>query len=144
VHALKPYKDQGKLRLDYDLDLADIIMREAQPDIIVLAGFMHILSKEFLDRIPPQIPIINLHPALPGAFDGAGAIERAYTAWQMGEISETGVMVHKVIPEVDRGEVVVYQPVPLKEGDSLADLEQRIHAVEHELIVKAIKVLISN
>lgn len=143
VHALKPYKDQGKTRIEYDMDLASIILTKGQPDLIVLAGFMHILSKEFLDQIPLQIPIINLHPALPGAFDGAGAIERAYTAWKMGEIRETGVMVHKVIAEVDRGEVIIAQPIPINEGDTLSDLEQRIHSVEHDILVKAIDRIIT-
>jgi folate-dependent phosphoribosylglycinamide formyltransferase PurN len=52
-----------KDRAQYDLDLAKIVM-DSKPDLIVLAGFMHILSKEFLEMI--DFPIINLHPALPG------------------------------------------------------------------------------
>jgi folate-dependent phosphoribosylglycinamide formyltransferase PurN len=99
---------------------------------------MHILSPSFLDLLGPSTPIINLHPALPGAFDGADAIGRAYAAFQKGELENgrTGVMVHRVVKEVDRGEPLVVREVPVKEGESLEELEARIHSIEHELIVE--------
>lgn len=87
---------------------------------------MHILSDSFLDLIPT--PIINLHPALPGAFDGANAIGRAYEAFQKGEIERTGVMVHRVIKEVDRGEPLVVREIEMRE-ETLQQLEERIHQV---------------
>eukprot|EP00999_Lentomonas_sp_LEN2_P000402 NODE_1402_length_873_cov_98.359249_g1356_i0.p1 GENE.NODE_1402_length_873_cov_98.359249_g1356_i0~~NODE_1402_length_873_cov_98.359249_g1356_i0.p1 ORF type:complete len:202 (-),score=31.96 NODE_1402_length_873_cov_98.359249_g1356_i0:211-816(-) len=133
---LKPYKDQGKSREMYDADLADKILKEQNPDLIVLAGWMHILSPNFLDKFPNKV--INLHPALPKAFDGANAIERAFTAYQEKTISHTGVMVHYVIPEVDRGEVILTQDVEINDADTLDTLEERIHKVEHTLLVKAI------
>lgn len=89
---------KGKDRQDYDSELASLVLA-SNPDLIVLAGFMHILSGTFLNRIS-TIPIINLHPALPGEFDGANAISRAFKSWSAGEISRTGVMVHKVVAEV--------------------------------------------
>jgi phosphoribosylglycinamide formyltransferase len=141
VQTLKSFKDQGKTRLDYDLELVKVIkshfVEESGPDLIVLAGFMHILSKEFIDAFPQRI--INLHPALPGAFDGAHAIDRAFEAFQKGEISETGIMVHYVIPEVDRGQVILVQKIPILEKDTLEALETRIHQEEHKLIVGAVK-----
>ena len=79
------------------------------------------------------IPCINLHPALPGAFDGAQAIERAYEAFQKGEITKTGVMVHRVIKEVDRGEPLVVREIEIKQGDTIKDLETRIHEVSGSL-----------
>ncbi|KAL7420873.1 Bifunctional purine biosynthetic protein ADE5,7 [Cryptotrichosporon argae] len=82
------------------------------------------------------IPIINLHPALPGAFDGADAIGRAYAAFRAGAVAHTGVMVHRVVAEVDRGEPLVVRRVEIREGDSLEHLERRIHEVEHEIIVE--------
>jgi phosphoribosylglycinamide formyltransferase len=85
------------------------------------------------------IPCINLHPALPGAFDGANAIPRAFEAFQKGEITHTGAMVHRVIKEVDRGEPLIVRKVEIKEGDSLQDVENRIHGVEHEIIVEGTK-----
>lgn len=89
----------GKSRVQYDLDLVALIEEKlgqslASVDVVVLAGFMHILSAEFINAFPANT-IINLHPALPGAFDGAKAIERAFEAYGRGEIKETGVMVHR-------------------------------------------------
>ncbi|CAO3688829.1 unnamed protein product [Umbelopsis vinacea] len=133
VFSLKRFKDQGKTRVDFDLHVAQSIA-EIKPDLIVLAGWMHILSPEFLQFFPNNV--INLHPALPGQFDGAHAIERAYDAFKKGEITETGVMVHKVIAAVDQGQVILQQPIPIYESDKLEDLENRIHDVEHGLIVK--------
>lgn len=104
------------------------------PDLIVLAGFMHILSPQFLSAFP-EGRIINLHPALPGAFDGAHAIERAFKAFHDAEIAETGVLVYRVIPEVDRGGVVLVRKVPIYKEDTLEALEERIHGIEHGLII---------
>ncbi|PKI83069.1 phosphoribosylglycinamide formyltransferase 1 [Malassezia vespertilionis] len=161
VHSLKTFQNRnpGKTREDYDVVLAERVLGdEAPPDLVVLAGFMHIVSETFLSALghatslahPPTfshrpthpIAIINLHPALPGAFDGANAIDRAYDAFQRGEIQHTGVMVHKVVAEVDRGAPILVQNVPIYKGEPRAALEERMHAVEHRLIVDAtIKVL---
>ncbi|KAF9114246.1 hypothetical protein BGX27_011372 [Mortierella sp. AM989] len=134
VLALKPYTTAGKTRSEYDADLAQLIVA-AKPDLVVLAGFMHILSPAFLDQFP-STPLINLHPALPGQFDGAKAIERAYEAYQKGEIKHTGVMVHRVIQEVDGGEPLLVKEVEIKPEDDLAALQQRIHSIEHVLLVQ--------
>ena len=85
------------------------------------------------------IPIINLHPALPGQFPGAHAIKDAYDSYLAGKITSTGLMIHRVIPELDAGEPVIVREVPIQEGDSLEQLEQRIHTVEHEAIVQAVR-----
>ncbi len=85
--------------------------------------------------------MINLHPALPGTFPGTHAIERAYTAFQQGEITQTGVMVHRVVPEIDAGPVVTLERVPIFPG-ALDDLEKRIHEVEHNLIVAAVDLVL--
>ncbi|KAJ1570070.1 hypothetical protein HK096_003022 [Nowakowskiella sp. JEL0078] len=153
VFPLKPYRDSGRSRVEYDIDLAKSVAKTLAdlsdtnseyifPDIVVLAGWMHILSAEFLNVFPSSTNFINLHPALPGAFDGAHAIERAFDAFKQGLIKNTGVMVHKVIPEVDRGEVVIKEEVPIFETDTVEILEERIHALEHVLIVKATKLLV--
>ncbi len=133
---LKPYRDAGRSREEYDADLAERVAA-CEPDLIVLAGWMHILSPAFLDRFPNRV--INLHPALPGRFPGTHAIERAYEAFQRGEIEHTGVMVHWVIPEVDAGPVIVSEEVPILPSDTLDDLAARVHEVEHRLIVEAIR-----
>jgi len=162
VHSLKTYqtRNPGKTREDYDLLLAEHVLGddECAPDLVVLAGFMHIVSETFLSamghmtslRSPPTfekrpkrpVPIINLHPALPGAFDGANAIERAYEAFQHGRIQYTGAMVHEVVAEVDRGQPIVVHQVPIYKDDSLDVLESRMHSIEHDIIVQgAAKVL---
>lgn len=133
---LKPYRDAELTRDQYDTDLARHV-RVSQPDLIVLAGWMHILSPAFLDCFPQQV--INLHPALPGRFAGTDAIKRAYDAGQQGEITHSGCMVHYAIPEVDAGAVIVQATVPLLPDDTLADFETRLHAVEHRIIVEAIQ-----
>ncbi|KAF2477406.1 phosphoribosylglycinamide formyltransferase [Lindgomyces ingoldianus] len=145
-HNLVPYKKKHAETLDgaqvaraeYDADLAKIVLNlDPRPDVIVCAGWMHIVTPDFLNPIAEaDIKIINLHPALPGEFAGAGAIERAWQAFQKGDIKRTGVMIHEVIAEVDAGKAIVTQEVPLREGESLEDLEQRIHGIEHELIVE--------
>ena len=132
----KPYREAGKAREQYDADLAELI-RPYQPDLIVLAGWMHILGAAFLDHFPTKV--INLHPALPGQFAGTHAIQRAYEAYQRGEIEHTGCMVHFTIPEVDAGPVIAKAEVPILPTDSLADLEARMHQAEHGVLVTAVR-----
>ncbi|KAJ3324517.1 hypothetical protein HDU76_013398 [Blyttiomyces sp. JEL0837] len=144
--TLKSFKDQGKTREDYDIALAAKIVETFQsvtgsqqfPDLVVLAGWMHILSATFLEKFPAGL-FINLHPALPGAFDGANAISRAHQAFQEGTITKTGVMVHRVTPVVDHGEVLAVQEVAISADDTLESLEERMHQVEHGLIITGIK-----
>jgi formyltetrahydrofolate-dependent phosphoribosylglycinamide formyltransferase len=138
--SLKQFKDNGKTRVDFDIHVAKTIQEEYKPDLVILAGFMHILSPEFLSFFNNNV--MNLHPALPGQFDGAHAIERAYEAFKRGEIKHTGIMVHKVIADVDRGQVILQREVPIYETDSLEDLETRIHSVEHILIVEGAQVFL--
>lgn len=135
---LKPYRDSGKDREEYDADLAKAIQSH-QPDLIVLAGWMHILSPAFLDQFKGRV--INLHPALPGQFDGINAIERAYEEAQRGKISRSGVMVHYAIPEVDAGDVIVQAEVPILEDDTLEDFQKRMHGTEHQIIVQAVALM---
>jgi phosphoribosylglycinamide formyltransferase len=143
-HNLVKYKKQqaateaGILlaRQIYDQDLAKLIL-EDQPDLVVCAGWMHILSASFVDTLAnADIAVINLHPALPGQFNGADAIHRAYAAFQEGKIYHTGVMIHHVISEVDMGEPIVTRKIPIAKGESEEELENRIHEVEWELIVE--------
>ncbi|GLB36728.1 putative formyl transferase [Lyophyllum shimeji] len=148
--ALQPYlkANPGKTRADYDAEVARVVLRE-DPDLIILAGWMHILGEGFLelvDGIKPlregeaprkPVPVINLHPALPGAFDGANAIERAFEAFQKGEISSSGAMMHRVVKDVDRGEPLIVREVPIIKGEPIEAFEERLHKVEHEIIVQA-------
>ena len=133
---LKTYLEAGHSREAYDADLAKMVLAY-QPDLMILAGWMHVLSPAFLDYFPGRV--LNLHPALPGQFAGTHAIQRAYEAFQRGEIEHTGVMVHWVVPEIDAGPVIATANVSIYTTDSLADLETRIHATEHRLLVEAIR-----
>jgi phosphoribosylglycinamide formyltransferase len=142
-HNLVPYKkkyptDIDRARTEYDASLAKIILdSQPRPDLIVCAGWMHIVTPSFLTPIAETgIKIINLHPALPGEFSGAGAIERAWKAGREEGLKKTGVMIHEVIAEVDAGEPIVTAEVELRERESLEGLEERIHEVEHGLIVE--------
>lgn len=131
---LKPYLDSGKTREAYDRDLGEHIAKQ-QPDLIVLAGWMHVLSPAFLEQFPQKV--INLHPALPGAFAGIDAIGRTFAAYQTGEIQHGGCMVHYVVPEVDAGPVIAQAIVPIEPNDTLNTFEARLHNAEHQLIVEA-------
>ena len=134
------YRLKEQDREKYDADLAKLAS-SFQPDLIILAGWMRLLSMAFLSHFPMRV--INLHPALPGTFPGTHAIERAFKAYQAGEISETGVMVHFVPDEgVDDGPLIATQIVPIHDRDTLQTLTERIHQVEHKLLVSAIKVVV--
>lgn len=136
-HPLKPYRDAGRPREEYDADLAAKLAPYAV-DLVCLAGWMHVFSMAFLKHYPQRV--INIHPALPGAFPGMHAIERAYEAYRRGEISHTGVMVHYAPDEgVDVGPVIVQRVVPICPDDTLETLEARIHATEHALYIEAIR-----
>lgn len=134
----KSRKQFGDSREKYDTELARLILDDGRPDLIVCAGFMHILSPQFLAPIEEaQVTIINLHPALPGQFNGARAIERAYEAYQENKIMQTGIMIHRVIAEVDMGEPILVREIAIEKADTLEDLQQRIHKEEHKAIVQA-------
>lgn len=143
----------------YDAALAEKLLQgDSKPDLVVLAGWMYVFGKHFLDPVDAAgIKIINLHPALPGTnllsfvyyylvtdnlkgkYDGAGAIERAFNDFKDGKLenNRTGIMVHYVIDKVDRGEPILVKEIECREGEDLHQLEERIHSHEHELIVEA-------
>ena len=137
VPAVVRPKFKGQDRRTYDAELAEIVAAY-QPDWVVLAGWMRILSSAFLNRFPQRV--VNLHPALPGTFPGTRAIERAYAAYRAGEITQTGVMVHLVPDEgIDNGPVLAQEIISIKPEDTLESLEARIHTVEHRLLVATLK-----
>jgi phosphoribosylglycinamide formyltransferase-1 len=134
--------EPGEIRTDYDTRLAEVVS-SFQPDWVVLAGFMRLLSMRFLERFPNRV--VNVHPALPGDLPGVAAIERAHREGLEGRRNRTGVMVHLVPDEgIDSGPPVVVEEVALMAGESLHELEQRMHAVEHRLLVEALRRLISS
>lgn len=153
VHRLYTYykgiskddkENRIKARAKFDRDLATLILDKlGKPDLIVCAGWMLILSSEFLKPMEAaNVPIINLHPALPGAFEGTHAIERSWDAGQKGLVNKGGCMIHYVIEQVDRGQPLIVKEIPVIKGETVDDFEARIHAQEHVAIVEGtIKVL---
>ena len=133
---LKPYREAGRPREDYDRDLAELVA-SFEPDWVVCAGWMHILSDPFLDRFPDHV--INLHPALPGEFPGKDAIGAAWEAAHRGQITRTGCMVHVVTSVLDEGAVFATAEVPVSAADSRDDIEERMHAAEHVLLVDVLR-----
>jgi phosphoribosylglycinamide formyltransferase-1 len=137
VEAIHFAKQGDESRNEYDARLAELVLAK-QPDYVVLAGWMRILTSSFLNHFPNRV--VNLHPALPGTFPGTHAIERAYEAHQRGEINHTGVMVHLVPDEgVDNGPVLATEIVPIHKDDTLEALEARIHQIEHFILVNTLK-----
>ncbi|KAJ4301969.1 Bifunctional purine biosynthetic protein ADE5,7 [Collariella sp. IMI 366227] len=145
-HGFQPKGEKDPLKVQeardkYDAALAQKLLQgDFKPDLIVLAGWMYVFGKHFLDPIDAAgIKIINLHPALPGKYDGAGAIERAFEDFKAGKLegNKTGIMVHYVIDKVDRGEPILVREIECREGEDLHQLEERIHSHEHALIVEA-------
>jgi phosphoribosylglycinamide formyltransferase 1 len=140
VEAIHFPKLENESRQDYDARIADHVST-CLPDYVILAGWMRILTSAFLDRFPNRV--INLHPALPGMFPGTHAIERAFEAYQRGEIKHTGVMVHVVPDEgVDNGPVLGQQEIHFQPDESLERFEGRVHEVEHKLLVNTLKHLL--
>jgi phosphoribosylglycinamide formyltransferase 1 len=108
------------------------------PDVVVLAGWMRVLTMSFLGRFPQ---VVNLHPALPGDLPGVQAIERAWAERPQRTVS--GVMVHLVPDEqVDAGPVLASEPVPILPDDTFDDFARRIHDTEHRLLVAVVADLV--
>lgn len=127
-------------RENYDIELAKII-EPYQPDWIILAGWMRLLSQSFLGYFPHKV--VNLHPALPGMFPGVNSIARAFAAYQKGDIKETGIIVHLVPDEgIDSGPVLAQKNVPIYANDTIETLSERMHNIEHELLIETLKNLI--
>jgi phosphoribosylglycinamide formyltransferase-1 len=117
-------------REDYDQELAE---RVAAHDVslVVGAGYMRVLSPVFLQRFPA---ILNVHPSLLPEFRGLRAVARALEA----DVKETGVTVHFMVEEVDAGPIVAQEKVPVLPGDTEQTLLERLHPVEHRLLVGAV------
>jgi len=133
---LKPYRDAGRTREDYDGDLAHLVST-FDPTHVVLAGWMHIFSPAFLDHFTGRV--INLHPALPGQFPGADAIGDALAAFEAGKVDHTGCMVHVVTHALDEGPVLGTARVDILPGDTRDTLAARMHGAEHQLLPSVLR-----
>lgn len=130
VYRMDEYEDRSQ----HDAAMADELQRHGV-DLVVLAGYMLIVSPALLDRFPFRV--VNLHPSLLPAFPGGTPIEDtlAYGA------RVTGVTVHYVDEGADTGPIILQEAVEIKYNDSAEDLRARIHAVEHRLLPEAIALI---
>jgi phosphoribosylglycinamide formyltransferase-1 len=104
---------------------------------VVLAGFMRILSRSFVERFPNRI--LNIHPSLLPAFPGTGAVE---SALRHG-VKLSGVTVHFVDEKVDSGPIVAQVPVPVSPEDTVETLHERIQIEEHRLYPEIVEAFVS-
>ena len=119
-------------RATFDAALADAI-DAFKPDLVVLAGFMRILSAEFVNRYAARM--LNIHPSLLPAFTGLHTHRRAIDAG----CKLAGTTVHVVTPELDHGPIVAQAAVPVLEGDTEETLAARVTAAEHILYPRVVR-----
>lgn len=131
VEALFMNPKDYENRLDYDRALIGKI-KNTGADLVVLAGFMRLLSKEFIRAFPQSI--MNIHPALLPAFPGLDGAEQAFNYG----VKVTGCTVHFVDEGLDSGPVILQEAVPVIQHDTIDTLKERIHASEHRLYPTAI------
>ncbi len=132
--AVFPLEDYPS-RAERDLAMADWL-EERGAELIVCAGYMHLLTSSFLARFPGRV--VNVHPSLLPAFPGTRPIEEALAAGA----TETGVTVHLVDEGVDSGPILAQEPVPILPGDTPETLRERVHAVEHRLLPQVVRSLL--
>ena len=113
-------------------------IRENNVEWLVLAGFMRVLSKDFVKQMEGRI--VNIHPSLLPCFKGAHAINDAYTHG----VKITGVTIHLVDELVDNGRIIAQSAVEIKEDDTLESLTERIHKTEHVLYPETLSKLFTN
>ncbi len=123
---------QGEARAEYDARLKATI-EKYQPDLIVLAGFMRILTDEFVEQY--QGKMLNIHPSLLPKYTGLHTHQRAIDAGD----KEHGASVHFVTPELDAGPVILQAKVPIYPEDNAAILAERVHEQEHAIYPMVVK-----
>ena len=124
------YQDRGAR----DAALGDWIER-TEADLVVLAGYMQMLSPEFVERFRGRV--INVHPALLPAFPGIDAVQQAIDHGA----KITGVTVHFVDEGMDSGPIILQRPVPVAPSREWAETERAIHATEHALLPETIRLI---
>jgi phosphoribosylglycinamide formyltransferase 1 len=125
--ALEDYRD----RAARDAAMADWLAGRGV-DLVVLAGFMHLLTPAFLERFPERI--VNVHPSLLPAFPGAHAVEEQLAAG----VAESGATVHLVDEGVDSGPILRQERVAVIADDTPETLHERIKQVEHRLLPEVV------
>lgn len=119
----------------FDGELLRVLKRE-KVGLVVLAGFMRILSPQFIRKYHHQV--INIHPALLPAYKGAHAIADCFH----DGAKMTGVTVHFADEKVDHGPIILQEALEVRRNETLAGLEARIHKIEHRIYPKAIDLFV--
>jgi len=119
-------------REQFDRALIEVI-DQYQPDIVILAGFMRILTAEFVTHYTNRL--VNIHPSLLPKYPGTNTHQRALEAGD----SWHGASIHFVVPEVDAGPVILQGKLAINTADTTDSLQQRIHKIEHILYPLAVK-----
>ncbi len=123
---------RGKSRTEHEKEIVDVL-EDYGPDLIVMAGYMRILTDEFVDRYYGKL--INIHPALLPLFGGEGMYgEKVHKAVLDAGIKRSGCSVHFVTSEVDGGPIIDQRCVPVKYDDDHDSLSERVKEMEHELL----------
>lgn len=111
-------------------------------DLIVLAGFLSILSKEICEKFKGKM--INIHPALLPKFGGKGMWgANVHQAVLNSNEKESGATVHFVTSGIDEGEMIIQESVPVFENDTVESLAKKIHQIEYEILPKAINFVLN-
>jgi phosphoribosylglycinamide formyltransferase-1 len=119
-------------REERDREMAEWLA-EREVELVVLAGYMQLLTAPFLERFPERI--VNVHPSLLPAFPGAHAVEDALAHG----VCVTGATVHLVDEGIDTGPILLQEAVPVEDGDTPETLHARIQEVEHRLLPAAVR-----
>ncbi len=119
-------------RIEYDVELSDEIKR-LKADLIVLAGFMRILSIQFIESFPWRI--MNIHPSLLPKYKGLNTHARVLNAGDRYH----GATVHFVTEELDAGPIIIHKKVPVYSNDTEIELKNRVHECEYEIYPIAIQ-----
>jgi len=115
-------------------------LRAAQPDLIVLAGYMRVLEPAVIEQYAGRI--INIHPSLIPKYCGKGFYgERVHQAVLAGGETVSGATVHFVDEGIDTGDIILQRQVPVEEGDDAASLAARVLTVEHQILPEAIRII---
>lgn len=111
-------------------------LKENNIELVILAGFMRLLTSEFIAQYKNKI--LNIHPALLPGFKGTQAIKDAFDYGA----KVTGVTVHFVDEKMDHGAIILQQAVKIEKNDTLQSLEEKIHKVEHKLYPEAVRLYV--
>jgi len=129
-----PAAEYGGARVDRDLAMGEWLSARGV-ELVVLAGYMQLLSDEFLSRFPGRV--INVHPALLPAFPGLRPVQDALAYG----VKVFGVTVHFVDGGVDSGPVILQRAIELPDAREAGTVLERLHPIEHELLPEAVRLI---